>query len=110
MSLQSLGLGVEFDLGVTRKLENICQGLILPAEQGEVTRFLAITENAQRINSVVEDIHEGLMEYQVCMANYSFSTMSYLCARLHCNKISTTRVVNSLQVSLPYLLLSQANK
>ena len=96
VSLQSLGLGVKSDMGMTRKLENICQGLTLPEKQGEIMRFLANTGNAQRINSLVEDIHEGLMEYQVWMASYSFSAISDLCARLHCNKISTTRIVSSL--------------
>ena len=57
---------------MTRKLENICQGLALPAEEGEVMKFLADAENALRINSLVEDIHEALMEYQVCMATAHF--------------------------------------
>jgi len=83
-------------MGMTRKLENICQDLTLLAEQGEVMSFLAKTENAQRINILVEDICEAMMDYQVCMASCSFSTISDLCARLHCNKISTTRVVSSL--------------
>jgi len=96
VSLQSLGFNVETDMGVTRKLGNIFRGLTLPAGHGDVMRFLADTENAQRINSLVEDIHEGLMDYQVCMPNCSFSIMSNLCARLHCNKISTTRVARSL--------------
>jgi len=83
-------------MGMTRKLDKICQGLALPAEQGDVMRFLANVENAQRINSLVEDTQEALMEYQVCMTNYPFSTSSDLCARLHYNKISTTRVVSLL--------------
>jgi len=81
---------------MTRKLENIHQSLTLPVEQGDVMRFLANTENAQRVNSMVEDIHQVLMEYQVCMANCSFYTMSDFCARLLYNKIFTTRVVSSL--------------
>ena len=91
-----LGLRVESDMGITRKLENISQGLTLSAEQGEVMELLASTENAQRINSLVEDIHEALIVYQVCITNHSISTTSDLCARPHCNKISTTRVVSSL--------------
>ena len=53
------------DLGVSRELENICQSLTLPAEQGKVVEFLANTENAHKINGLVEDIHEVLMAYQV---------------------------------------------
>jgi len=52
---------------IARKLEGVCQGLTLPTEQGEVTEFLTNTENAQRINSLVEEIHEALMDYQVCV-------------------------------------------
>ena len=63
-------------MGMTRKLDNIYQGLMLPAEQRDIMKFLANTKNAQRVNSLVEDIHEALMEYQVCVANCSFSTMS----------------------------------
>jgi len=96
VSLQSLGLSVGPDMWMTRKLENISQGLILPVGQRGVMRFLANTENAQRVNSLVEDIHEALMDYQVCMTNCSFSTMSDFCARPHCNKISTRRVVSLL--------------
>ena len=83
-------------LGVARKLEYICQALALPVGQEDVVRFLATAENIQRINCLVEDVHEALMGYQVCMPNCSVSTMSYICPRLHCNKIFMMRVVSSL--------------
>ena len=81
---------------IARDLGDICQSLTLLTEQGKVVEFLTNTENAQKINGLVEDIHEALMDYQVCIFNYSFSTMSNLHTRLHCNKISTMRVVSSL--------------
>ena len=65
---QIFGVECESNMRVTRKLEKICQGLTLPAEQGEATRFLANTENAERVNDLVDEIYEGFMEYQVCMA------------------------------------------
>jgi len=68
VSLQYQRLNVESNMWMTRKLENICHSLALPAEQGEVERFLDNTENVQRINSLVEDVDEALMSYQVCMA------------------------------------------
>jgi len=58
--------------------------------------FLANTGNAQRVNSLVEDIHEALMDYQVCMLNCLLPTMSNLYARLHCNRISIIRVARPL--------------
>ena len=81
---------------IARKLNDICQSLTLPTEQGEVVEFLTNAENAQKINGLVEDIHEALMDYQVCILNYLSPTMSDLHARLHCNRISTIRVVSSL--------------
>ena len=33
--------------------------------------FLANVETTQKINGLVEDIHEVMMEYQVCAPNYS---------------------------------------
>ena len=50
---------------MARKLEDILRGLTLLAEQGKIVEFLANTENVQRINSLVEDICEALIEYQV---------------------------------------------
>ena len=60
-------------MGVARKLENIFQSLTLPEDEGKVMEFLTNIENAQRINGLVEDIHEGLIDYQVCKLNYSSS-------------------------------------
>ena len=96
MSLLSLWLETKFDIGIVRKLEDICQSLTLPAEQGRVMEFLTNTKNAQRINGLVEDICEALMDYQVCLSNHLFSTTSDLNARLHYNKTFTMRVVSSL--------------
>ena len=84
------------DMRIARKLENICQSLTLPAEEGKVVEFLRNNENAQRINEPVEDIHEALMDYQVCILDHSLSTMSDLHVRLHYNKISVMKVISSL--------------
>ena len=35
---------------------------------------LANTENTQRINGLVEDLHEAFMDYQVGIPKYSFYT------------------------------------
>ena len=96
MSRLSPGAEPESDIRITRKLDDTCQSLTLPSEQGSVLEFLTNAENAQRINGLVDDIYEALMAYQVCMSNYLSCTMSDVCVRLHCNKISTETVVNSL--------------
>ena len=53
--------------GISRKLEDVNQDLILLAEQGKVQGFLRNTENADKLGGLVEDIHDAMMEYQVCM-------------------------------------------
>ena len=65
----------------------------MPEEQGDIMRFLA---NTEKINGLVEDLHEALMGYQVCMPDYSLYTTSNICARLHYKRISMMRVVGLL--------------
>ena len=50
---------------VSRKLEEVHQELDLLAGQGITAGFLANAESAQRINDLVEDIRQAMMEYQV---------------------------------------------
>ena len=57
---------------------------------------LANPENVQRIDCLVEDVHETLMEYQVCILKYLFFTVPDISIRLHCNRISSTGVVSLL--------------
>ena len=58
-------------MGTARKLEEVHRELALLERQGKVVEFLANTENAQRINGLVEDIRHAMMDYQVCAPNYS---------------------------------------
>jgi hypothetical protein len=55
---------------IARKLEEVHQDLTWLTGQGTVMEFLANAENTQRVNGLVEDIREVMMEYQVCMSNY----------------------------------------
>jgi len=52
---------------IARKLQDIHQDLTRLAKQGMVAGFLANTENAEKINGLVEDIREIMMDYQVCI-------------------------------------------
>ena len=108
--VDSLAFECGSDMRIIRKLEDIYQSLTQLSEQGRAMELLTDAKNAQKVNSLVEDIREVLMDYQVCMPNYSFSTVSDLSFRLHCNKIFTMRAVNLLQVSPHYLLFPQANQ
>jgi hypothetical protein len=81
-------------MGISRKLEDIHQDLTRLAGQGMAVGFLTNTEDAQRINGLVEDIREVTIDYQVCFIKLFISTMSDVHTRLHCNKISTTKALN----------------
>lgn len=57
---------------ISRKLEDVLQDLIPLVEQGETTEFGNNTGNAQKLDSLVEDIRDAVMHYQVCVLSSSF--------------------------------------
>ena len=59
-------------MGIVRKLKEVDQELALLAGQGKVVGFLANTETAQKINDLVEDIREVMMDYQVRASSNPF--------------------------------------
>ena len=59
-------------MGIARALEDVHQELAQLAEQGKVVGFLANTETAQRINDLVEDIRQVMMDYQVFASTNPF--------------------------------------
>ena len=65
------------------------------AEQGKIKGFLANAGDAQKIDALTEDIHEALVEYQVCTPTPQFLSFLMLRARLHCNKTFTATVIGS---------------
>jgi hypothetical protein len=46
-------------------LEEVCQALDPMAAQKDIAQFLSNTENAQKLNELVDDIREAVMDYQV---------------------------------------------
>ena len=52
---------------VTRKLEGIQRELMLLAKQGKVEGFFNNIKNADKLVSLVEDIRDAMMDYQVHM-------------------------------------------
>jgi len=54
-------------MGVARRLKCVYQGLL--AEEG---RAVANTKSTQRVNDLVEEIREVVMDYQVCMSSCLF--------------------------------------
>ena len=57
---------------ISRKLEEIHQELDLLPGQGKTTGFLTNAESAQRINGLVEDNRQVMMDYQVRAETRSF--------------------------------------
>jgi len=51
--------------GVARKLEGVRQALDLMATQKNIVQFLNNPDNAQKLNDLVDDIREAVMDYQV---------------------------------------------
>jgi len=50
---------------VARKLEDVRQVLDLMTTQKDIAQFWSNTENAQKLNDLVDDIREAVMDYQV---------------------------------------------
>jgi hypothetical protein len=51
---------------ITRKLKVVGQALDSIATRNDLKQFLNDDDNAQKFNGLVEDIHDALMDYQVC--------------------------------------------
>jgi len=52
-------------MGTTRNVESIRQALDPMATQNDIAQFLSNTENAQKLNDLVDDIREAVIDYQV---------------------------------------------
>ena len=87
---------LDLTMGIARKLEDICQSLSLLEEQQDILGLLTNIKNIQRINDLIEDLHEALMGYQVWMQTHLHFTVTDLYARLHYKKISIMMAVSSL--------------
>ena len=54
------------------KLNDILKDLVPLAQQGRITQFLTNAENAEKLGSMVDDIRDAMMEYQVCPPSACF--------------------------------------
>ena len=81
--------------GVTRKLENIHLDLVPLEAQGKVQGFFSNVKNADKLGSLLEDIRDAMLEYQVRIHTLSAYGISDVRARHPYSKISTTRVAES---------------
>ena len=84
-----------------RKLEGILDELKPLVNQGKVAGFFLNVEISGKLAGMAEDVHDAMMEYQVCDFSQLTLTTSEACTRPHCSKISMIRVVCSLWVPLP---------
>jgi len=62
--------------------------------QKDIVQFLNNAENARKLNDLVDDIHEAVIEYQVCTPKVLALVAPNICFRLPYNKASTTAPVS----------------
>ena len=55
------------DARPARKMDSVLRGLIPLEQQVEVMRFLNSAKDVRKLGSLVEDIHDIMMDYQVCL-------------------------------------------
>ena len=63
---------------VDRKLEDIHQDLVALGSQGKTKGFFNNVENADKLGSLVEDVRDVMMDYQVCSSN----RLPFSCSRV----------------------------
>ena len=66
------------------------------AERGKFEGFFNDVENMHRLGGLFEDIRDAVIEYQVSIHELFVACKSDVCTRLHYNKISTIKTVDSL--------------
>ena len=54
---------------VDRKLEDIHQDLVTLGSQGKTKGFFNNVENADKLGSLVEDVRDAMVDYQVCASD-----------------------------------------
>jgi len=59
-----------------RKLKDVRQTLDPMTTQKDIAQFLSNAENAQKLNDLVDDIREAVMDYQVCTSGGLAMNMS----------------------------------
>jgi len=87
-------------MGFARKLGGVLHELKPLVDQGKVAGFFLNVENSEKLGGLAEDVHDAIMEYQVCTYIQFTFTTSEACTRPYYSKISTARVVCSLSVLL----------
>ena len=75
-------------------MEDVRRILDPMATQKDIVRFLNNAENAQKLNDLVDDIREAVMDYQVRISKPSALISSNIFFRVLCNEISTTTPVD----------------
>ena len=66
-------------MDIYRKLEGVREVLDPIATQKNIVQFLSNAENAQKLNGLVDDIREAVMDYQVRTSKGPSLTASNVC-------------------------------
>ena len=83
-------------MGTVSKLENILQKLTPLSKQGKVEGFFTNSKGADVLSGLVGDIHDAVVDYQVCNQSKLIIFTPDTCFRLHYSKISMKRAAHSL--------------
>ena len=70
-------------------MEGVHQALDLMATQKNIVQFLNNPDNAQKLNDLMDDIREAVMDYQVRTFELPALITSNVCFRLPYNGVST---------------------
>jgi len=63
-------------------------------EQGKTEGFFMNITNAEKLCGLVEDIHDAVVDYQVCNHNNLISHVSDICVRHPYSRASMTTIVS----------------
>lgn len=77
-----------------RKLEDVRQALDPITTQKNIAQFLNNVENAQKLNGLVDDIREAVLDYQVCAPKGLVLVVPNVRHRLPYSRIPTTTLID----------------
>ena len=81
---------------IARKLKEIGQVMHPMTTQKDLALLLKKSENAQKLDGLVQEIRYAMMDYQVCTPKRPALVAANIRRRLRCNEISTMRAISRL--------------
>jgi len=89
-------------MGISRKLEDVRQNLDPMTTQKNIAQFLSNTENSQKLNDLVDDIHEAVIDYQV----RTFKGLALSVSNIHTDFLTAGYLQQHPSVDRKHLILA----